>query len=132
MKFFKSFTSLQLNGLSLFLYFIAALFAIRGILASAGTVGLFHDWFVGPFPEMISNYGASGFQLNDLTLGNKIYPSDWIFRILLLPFSFLGGEIISKGMIICFCTLSGFSMFYLGRTLKLSYLSSYIISSNLL
>ncbi|MDH5266303.1 MAG: hypothetical protein OEW62_01340 [Candidatus Bathyarchaeota archaeon] len=98
----------------------------RGILSSSGTVGLFHDWSIGPFPEMIAKYSYDGLQLYDANLGNKVYPSDWLFRILLVPFAFLGGEIVSKGMLIFFITLSGFFMFYFGKTLKLSYFSSLI------
>jgi len=108
--------------LPLILYFFVALFVSRGILANPGTVGLFHDWFVGPFPEMIAKYGYDGFQLYDMNYGNKVYPSDWLFRITLVPFAFLGGETVSKGMLVFFIALSGFSMFCFGRRiLKLDY-----------
>ncbi|MHA1778805.1 MAG: hypothetical protein ACTSYN_04445, partial [Candidatus Heimdallarchaeaceae archaeon] len=96
-------------------------------MASSGTIGLFHDWFIGPFPEMIMKYSYDGLQLYDVNLGNKEYPSDWLFRISLFPFSFLGGEVVSKGMLIFFLTLTGISMFYLGKTLlKLDYYWSLI------
>lgn len=111
----------------LFLYTSIALFVSRSILLSNGTIGLFHDWFIGPFPEMIAKYGYDGFQLYDTKVGNKVYPSDWLFRILLIPFAFFGGEIISKSMLLLFITLSGFSMFHFGnKTLKLDYYWSFI------
>ncbi|MEM3587228.1 MAG: hypothetical protein QXO71_07915, partial [Candidatus Jordarchaeaceae archaeon] len=89
---------------------------------SDGTIGLFHDWFVGPFPEMITKYGLDGFQLYDIDYGNKNYPSDWLLRIFLIPFAFLGGELVSKSILVFFITLSGFSMFCFGsKTLKLNY-----------
>ncbi len=103
---------------------LVAFFVTRNIMVSSGTIGLYHDWPVGPFPELNAKYSFDGLQLYDLTIGNKIYPSDWMFRILLVPFAFFGGEIISKGLLLFFITLSGFSMFYFGRTIKLSYLSS--------
>ena len=110
----------------LFCYLFAALVIFRNIIFQYGTIGFFHDWFIGSVPGMVYNYANSGFQLYDLTFGNKIYPSDWMFRLLVLPFSFLGGELVSKGMLVFFCALSGFSMFYLCRTMKLSYLSSFL------
>jgi len=62
-----------------------------------------------------------------MNFGNKIYPSDWLFRVFLIPFSFLGGESISKEMLVFFFVLSGFSMFCFGRkTLKLNYYWSLI------
>jgi hypothetical protein len=95
-------------------------------LLSSGTIGFFHDWFIGPFPEMIFQYGGGGFQIYDINLGNKVYPSDWMFRILFIPFAPLGGEVISKVILILLITLSGFSMFCLGKTLNLGYFSSLI------
>ncbi|UCE29265.1 MAG: hypothetical protein JSV85_00550, partial [Candidatus Bathyarchaeota archaeon] len=106
----------------LLLYLFLSLFSFRILLLSNGTLGFFHDWFIGPFPEMISNYGYNGLLLFDMNLGNKIYPSDWLFRVLLIPFAFLGGETVSKWMLVSVLTLSGLSTFFFGRrTLKLGY-----------
>jgi len=111
----------------LLLYLFLSLFSSRTLLLSNGTLGFFHDWFIGPFPEMISKYAYNGMQLFDMNLGNKMYPSDWLFRVLVIPFAFLGGETVSKGMLVFFITLSGLSMFFFGRRiLKLGYYWSLI------
>jgi len=93
-----------------------------GVILSPGTVGFHHDWPYGPFSEMLENLGEGGFNLFSESQGNKIYPTDWLFRIVLLPFSWLGGEVITKGMLVLFTALSGTTMFWLARELKLDYL----------
>lgn len=114
-------------AIPLLLYLFLSLFSSRIILLSNGTLGFFHDWFIGPFPEMISKYAYNGMQLYDMNLGNKMYPSDWLFRVSVIPFAFLGGETISKVMLVLFMTLSGLSMFSFGRAiLKLGYYWSLI------
>ncbi|MFX0203196.1 MAG: hypothetical protein ACFFCW_44400, partial [Candidatus Hodarchaeota archaeon] len=116
------------TAIPLLIYLCLGLFSSRIMLLSNGTLGFFHDWFIGPFPEMISKYAFNGFQLYDMNFGNKIYPSDWLFRVSLVPFAFLGGEIVSKGILVFFMTLSGFSLFCFGRKiLKLDYYWSLIV-----
>ncbi len=127
LDFFRNRPRTRSLCLPLVLYFSIALFASRGILVTAGTIGLFHDWFVGPFPEMIAKYSSAGLQLLDVNFENKIYPSDWLFRVLLTPFAFWGGEAVSKVMLVVVMTLSGLFMFFFGRTsLKLGYYWSLI------
>jgi hypothetical protein len=106
-------------------YFLIGFFILNKILFSPGTVGFFHDWFIGPYPETNSVYADGGFYIWDSQKGNKIYPTDWIFRISLIPFSFLGGEAVSKGLLIFVVTLSGFGAYCLGRRLGLSQYSSF-------
>jgi hypothetical protein len=105
-------------------YLLIARFILGGILFSPGTVGFFHDWAIGPFPEMIYSWANEGFYIWDSQLGNKIYPTDWLFRIIFIPFSFLGGEILSKVLLVLVITLSGLGAFTLGRQLKLGWFSS--------
>src|SRR5947208_371251 len=93
-------------------YFLIAIFILSRILFfSPGTVGFFHDWFIGPYPEMNRIYANGGFYTWDPQIGNKFYYTDWIFRLILIPFSFLGGEVLSKGLLILAITLSGFGAF---------------------
>jgi hypothetical protein len=108
-------------------YFLTALFILGGIIGSPGTIGLFHDWPIGPFPEMVNRLANDGFYIWDSQLGNKVYPTDWIFLAILFPFSFLGGEVISKALLLFIMTLSGFSAFCLGKQLKLSSSSCFIV-----
>jgi hypothetical protein len=106
-------------------YFLIALFVLSGVIFLPGTFGFFHDWFIGPYPEMNQFWADSGFYIWSSQTGNKIHPTDWIFRIALYPFSFLGGEVLSKGLAVLIITLSGFSAFCLGRQFKLSPISSF-------
>jgi hypothetical protein len=107
-------------------YFLVALFILNRILFfSPGTVGFFHDWPIGPYPEMTRTYANGGFYVWDSQIGNKLYYTDWIFRLSLIPFSFLDGEVLSKGLLLLTITLSGFGAFCLGKQLKLSPYSSF-------
>jgi hypothetical protein len=100
-------------------YFIMAILILQVIILSPGTVGFFHDWFIGPFPEMNTYWASSGLYIWDPQLGNKVYGTDWIFKLIVLPFTFFGGEVLSKGLVILIVTMSGFGAFCLGRRLKL-------------
>lgn len=119
--------SQNLQYLAVFLvYLIIARFVAGSILFSDGTVGLFHDWYIGPFPEMMNQYTTDGFFVWNSQTGNIPYAVDWIIRIISIPFSFLGGEIYSKALIIITISLSGFTTFYLGRTVGLNPFISFI------
>ena len=108
-------------------YFIVAFFMLRIILFSPGTVGFFHDWFIGPYPEMSQFFANSGLYIWDSQAGNKLYPVDWIFRTSLIPFTFLGGEVLSKGFLFFTITLSGFGTFYLTKQqFKLDSFSAFV------
>ena len=52
-------------------YFLVAFFILGGILLSPGTVGFFHDWFIGPYPEMNQFFANGGFYIWDSQSGNK-------------------------------------------------------------
>ena len=64
-------------------------------------------------------FANGGFYIWDSQSGNKLYPTDWIFRVSVIPFSFLGGEVLSKMLLVFILTLSGFSAFCLAKQLKL-------------
>jgi hypothetical protein len=105
-------------------YFIISFLVLGIILTSPGTIGFFHDWSVGPYHEMNENWAEKGLYVWDSQIGNKIYYTDWIFQLSFLSIPFLGGEILSKGLLILCITLSGFGAFCLGKRLELnSYVS---------
>ena len=106
-------------------YFGIAVFILSGILFLPGTIGWFHDWVIGPYHEMTRMFADQGLFSWNSKYGNEVYHVDEIFRISLLPLSFLNGEMFSKGVLIIAVTLSGFSSFCLGKKLKLSFLSSF-------
>jgi hypothetical protein len=108
-------------------YFLIAFFILNRILFSSGTVGFFHDWPIGPYPEMNRFYANGGFYVWNSQLGNTVYFTDWIFRLSLVPFSFLDGETLTKGLLTLIITLSGFSAFCLGRRLGLNQYSSFAV-----
>jgi hypothetical protein len=103
-------------------YLFVSFLILGGIILSPGTIGFFHDWFLGPFEEMNETWAKNGPYAWDSQLGNKVYYTDWLFRLVLsvLPSPFLGGEVLSKGLLIIILTLSGFGAYCLGKKLKLS------------
>jgi hypothetical protein len=103
-------------------YLFVSFLILSGFILSPGTIGFFHDWFLGPFEEMNETWAKSGPYAWDSQLGNKVYSTDWLFRLVLsvLPSPFLGGEVLSKGLLIIILTLSGFGAYCLGKRLKLS------------
>ena len=106
--------------LPLVAYLAISLIVLNGILLSPGTIGFFHDWFIGPFPEMNELWSTNGLYVWDGQLGDKLYGTDWVIRLVLAPFSFLGGEAISKGLLVLCMTFSGFGAFCLGKRFHLS------------
>lgn len=111
--------------IALFVYFVISLLLLHGILQSPGTIGLFHDWFIGPYDEMSRLWASEGFYKWNSQFGNKIYDTDWTLRLLLLNFPYLGGEFLSKGLLIFSLTVSGFSSFCLARRFKLNWYISF-------
>ena len=111
--------------IALLAYFVISLIVLGHILLSPGTIGFFHDWFIGPYHEMNKSWANSGLYIWDSQIGYKVYDTDWIIKLFLLPIPFLGGEILSKGLLILIMTLSGFGAFCLGRRLKLSWYASF-------
>jgi hypothetical protein len=106
-------------------YLVISLLVLGNILVSPGTIGFFHDWFIGPYSEMTRLWATNGLYIWDSQTGNKVFGTEWIIRLFFLPISFLGGEILSKGLLISCVTLSGFGAFCLGRRLKLSWYLSF-------
>jgi hypothetical protein len=105
---------------ALSIYFIVALLVLGGTLLSEGTIGFFRDWFIGPYHEMNKSWANKGVFIWDSQIGNKVYDTDWIIRLTLLPLPYMGGEALSKGLLILCITLSGFGAFCLGKRLKLN------------
>jgi len=103
-------------------YLFVSVLILGVFILSPGTIGFFHDWFLGPFGEMNETWAKNGLYAWDSQLGNKVYYTDWILRLVLsvLPSPFLGGEVLSKGLLIIILTLSGFGAYCLGRRLNLS------------
>ena len=91
---------------------------------SPGTIGFFHDWYVNQFPEILYDFAFKGLYVWDSQAGNLVYPLNWIFKTILIPFSFLGGDFVSKGLITIFITFSGFSAFLLSKRLRLNSVAS--------
>ena len=102
--------------ISLASYLFVSFLVLSGVLLSPGTIGFFHDWFIGPFHEMNESFAKGGPYAWDSQIGNKNYYTDWLFRLILgvLPSSLLGGELLSKGLVFLSVTLSGFGAYCLG------------------
>src|SRR5215207_1111274 len=93
---------------ALAIYFIISFLVLGSILTIPGTIGFFHDWSIGPYHEMNKSWAENGLYIWDSQIGNKVYGTDWILRLSLLSVPFLGGEILSKGLLVLSITLSGF------------------------
>jgi hypothetical protein len=106
-------------------YLVISIIVLGEILFSPGTIGFFHDWFIGPFHEMNKSWANNGFYIWDSQIGYKVFDTDWIIKLTLLPIAFLGGELLSKGLLILIVTMSGFGAFCLGRRLNLSWYASF-------
>jgi hypothetical protein len=103
-------------------YFFLSLLILGPFLFSPGTVGFFHDWFLGPFEEMNQTWAKNGAYVWDSQTGYKFYHTDWLLRLVigLFPPSVMGGEVLSNGFLITVTTFSGFGAFCLGKRLKLN------------
>ena len=111
--------------IALLAYFVISLIILGEILLSPGTIGFFHDWFIGPYHEMNELWAKSGLYKWDSKIGNKGYDTDWLLKLIFLPLPFLGGEVLSKTLLLFIITFSGFGAFCLGRRLKLSWYVSF-------
>jgi hypothetical protein len=111
--------------IALLAYFIISIIVLGQILLSPGTIGFFHDWFIGPYSEMNESWAKNGLYKWDSKSGNKGYDTDWLIKLILLPLPFMGGEVLSKGLLVLIITMSGFGAFCLGRRLKLNWYVSF-------
>jgi hypothetical protein len=57
--------------IALLAYFVISLIVLGEILLSPGTIGFFHDWFIGPYYEMNELWAKSGLYKWDSIIGNK-------------------------------------------------------------
>lgn len=108
-----------------FMYLSLALFSLRNIMLTTGTIGYRMDHWIPYFPEQI-------FHRMWITIFNHWIPESlgvfttvspgYSTRLLIAGLSLLGlgGDPISKGYFVFFISLSGASVYYLSRTLKLS------------
>jgi hypothetical protein len=112
---------------SLCIYFLLSLLALHSIIILNGTIGFFHDWPFGPYEEMTQSYSNDGLYSWDSQYGPHIYSTDWILKLILIPFSpFINGEILTKGILIFTMTLSAFGAFSLAKYLHLRSSSSFV------
>ncbi len=61
-------------------YFFLSFLILGGFIFSHGTIGFFHDWFLGPFEEMNESWAKNGPYAWDTQVGYKFYYTDWILR----------------------------------------------------
>ncbi|MCL4382311.1 hypothetical protein M1545_00780 [Patescibacteria group bacterium] len=105
-----------------------ALIALRGVFSSPGIIGYTWDWDIPPFPGQIATKMQTFFSAwyDVPTLGMTIkMASPMYFWILIAPFSFLGGAVITKAAVLFVMVLAASSMFFLCQELGFnSYVSS--------
>ena len=115
--------------LPLILFASLALISLRSILTDPGTLGLYQDWTVSPLPTLSDIFNSHATQIFDQEAGSRLYPSSWVFQLVQIPFTGLGGEVNSKGFLFFIFVLSGMGMYALGRGLRLSYPVSLMIGA---
>jgi len=96
---------------------------------SPGAIGFSHDWNIPLYPEQIQQWFQEYLYVwYDLRIFGS-YPfvlTSTIFRSVIASFWFLGGEVITKGFTVFILFLTGFGMYYTGKTLKIGALGSFI------
>jgi hypothetical protein len=114
-----------------FVYVSLAVFSLRDILLTPGTIGYIMDHWIPYFPEQIFHKVytvAVSSQWIAQSLGSfQAVSPDYYTRLLIAGLSLLGlgGDPISKGYFIFFISLSGISLYYFCRTLKLCTFSAF-------
>lgn len=110
------------------LFLVLALIALRGIFSSPGIIGYTWDWDIPPFPGQIvtkmQTFFSAWYDIPTLGITIKM-ASPMYFWILIAPFSFLGGAVITKVAVVFTMVLAASSMFFLCRELDFNcYMSS--------
>jgi len=112
------------------LYAVAAFVALYAVILSPGTIGLSHDWSIPPYPPQLAQWSNS-FQWilleNAFGVENQ-WEYYWINHLIfgLLASAGLGGEQVSKGLVLVSLIVSGCSMYFLCRSIKLNVFPSFI------
>ena len=122
---------LSYNVLISFFYLFLAGMIYRKVLASPGVISFQNDWNIPLYSDQIfrwfeeKRYTWTGL-IN--TGSYNLYPADLYFRLILATFAFLGanGDVLTKGICVFLSFLSGFSMHYLSRFLKMKRFPSII------
>lgn len=87
-----------------------------------GLIGLRQDWIIPPYNQQVLTWSKElFFSWIPQGLGHRsLYPTEFIFRLQIAFFSFLSGELLAKGILIFLLSLSGLSVYYLCRILKIN------------
>ncbi len=113
-------------------YFALGLVSIRDYIFSSGIIGLVHDWNIPALKyQLIERMDSSFYFWNDIYGISKIYPTFIFERVLFeIPIGIIldfNSELFSKLLIAILITISGICMFYLGKGLKFSNKTSFLI-----
>jgi len=105
-------------------FYMISMFILRRILLIKGMIGLRHDWTVGPYSWQLQFWAIEAFYAwSPQQLGfAQLYPSNYLFKLLLGSFSFVGfsNGILFKGYLLFIISFAGISMYFLTQVLKLS------------
>ncbi|MFB0518636.1 MAG: DUF6541 family protein [Acidobacteriota bacterium] len=116
----------------LIFYLLISLFIFRNIIAQPGFIGYRHDWNIPPFREQLLKmaYYTDGLSAwNRSQLGSPtFYPTLAFFNLFLALLGLIGfnGAIVTKLLLVVLLSLIGWSMYYLGITLKLGRGASFL------
>jgi len=109
----------------LIFYLLLSIFVFRNIISQPGFIGYRHDWNIPPFREQLVKmaYYTDGLSAwNRSQLGSPTFYSTLaFFNLLLALLGMIGfnGAIVTKLLLVVLLSLIGWSMYYLGITLKL-------------
>jgi len=107
----------------LFIFIFLSVFALRDVLKQQGIVGFGWDWGNPAFSYQYVTQLSSRFHAwyRQVGLGRPtIFPIGTYYYLILTTLSLAGGEFGSKSALVFLMSLSGLSMFYLCRKLKLN------------
>ncbi len=116
----------------LIFYLLISLFIFRTIIAQPGFIGYRHDWNIPPFKEQLVKmaYYTDGLSAwNRSQLGSPtFYPTLAFFNLILALLGVIGfnGAMVTKLLLVVLLSLIGWSMYYLGITLKLGRGASFL------
>lgn len=107
----------------LIFYFLLPVFCFSQILFSPGVIGLRHDWTIPYFKEQLNSFGFEELHSwMEKSLGTPIsYNSQFLLKIAVGILGLLGlsPEVISKLFLIAPMIISGFSAYFLSKSLKM-------------
>ena len=109
---------LKIKSLPYLIFILLLVISFRDVLATPGIVGHTWDWGIPNFPEQIRDKFTANLYTWDSFLDTgrfHYFKLELLYSLFLLPFSFMGGELVSKIFPMVLLFIAGCTMFKLSR-----------------